>query len=233
MKRNSGKILLCVIVSLILILAGSYLLRLTRDTNNTLTRLRRAGGNGNITTVQLKELPSGNYNSDTTEYIWRYEYVDENGELREGSTAGRYSRSQLQDSDYLMEVCYLGAESMEKPYLDTVKKHNYNGVILFYVFAVLPLLFIVWLAIDRAIMEQILKNGETYYAAFISAFRSGSYYKVKFEFDVDGKKIVKTTRAMYPYSAVEVFKNTGVIEIKYYKGRAIISQSILGITLNR
>jgi len=225
MKKNTGKFVICIIIAVLLILGGSYLFRLTKETNDNFKSLKK----GNCVEVELIELPTGNYNSSTTKYLWKYSYVDENGNTVLSSTSGRYTKDELALIDYKMNVYFVGNKSMEEPYLFGGNEASYSGVISFYSLSLLPILYMVWLIVRKKIETEVLKKGEIVYAEFLGAFREGGYYKIKFCYEYNGKKVTKRSRAIYPYSAAEAFKTNGMIEIKVYKNIAVISQRILGI----
>ncbi len=227
MRKGTGKIIICIVLSALLILGGSYLLKLAREVNGRMARLKR----GQAVEAVLSELPSGNYSSDTAEFMWKYTYTDKDGNRVSDTTAGRYTKQELSEIGYRMTVYVSGKDSMEEAYLFGGNEESYATVILFYCLAALPLLFIGWIFLQRALYNRVLQYGTVYYAEFLGAYREGSYYKIKFCFEADGKKIIKTTKPAYSYGAVEVFKTNGVIEIKYYKNRAAISQRILGIKM--
>lgn len=225
MRKNTGKIILCVVATIILIAAGFYMLKLDKDMNDRISRLKK----GTRVEVVVSELPTGNYSSDTEKYIWKYSYVDANGKTVTTTTAGRYTRAEVEATYYKMNVLVAGTESAEEQYVMTVKKENYDGAIIYYCLALVPLMLLAWLIVERRLYEEVLKKGEVRYAEFVGAFREGAYYKVKFAYEQDGKRVVKSTKPAYTINAVEVFKGNGVIEIKCYKNRAVISQRIFGI----
>ena len=225
MRKNVGKIILCIIAAVILVIAGSYLLKLDKDMNDKMNRLKK----GDRVDAIFTELPTGNYSSDTEKYIWKYSYVDANGKTVTTTTAGRYTKAELEAVNYCMPVLVAGTESAEEQYVMTVKKENYDGAIIYYCLALVPLMLVAWFVIERRLYNEVLEKGEVRYAEFVEAFREGAYYKIKFAYEHNGKRVVKSTKPAYTINAVTVFKENGMIEIKCYKNRAVISQKIFGI----
>lgn len=226
MKKGYGKIVICAIAAVLLIAAATFILNANRDVEKRIKRLKE----GTLVTVKLTELPQGDYSSATVKFKWRYE-IEIGEEKLVGTTIGTYSRSELEKDDYFMQVRYSGKESMEVPYLENHRAVSYAGCIVLYCLTLIPLLLIGWFFWSAHLNDKLRREGTLAYGRFISAEREGSYYRITYEFEIDGVTVKKRTKAVYNMTAVQAYKEMGIFEIRYKGRRAVISQTLLAVKL--
>lgn len=215
-----NRCLVFLLITVAVVVMGYYIYASYQETNETMSRLKEEG------TVVMADMVRISDVTYIDEVAQSWGYIIPGIELEgvaHGATVANYTKIQVEQMDYKVEVCYMydgdNLVTFDKKYVDAFTPWPYTQSIFLWVIGGIAFAVAMLFAVKNFIVLYVLKKGEESIGVFEEAFhaKGGSqrFFKVKYSFIKDGESVTVTTPAIYNSMQVDKIKNFGSFRVRY------------------